>query len=490
MTPTRERPWLIGCGLVAAIGAACAEPANGPSTGSIEVTAVTTGSGTDPDGYLVALDNGPAKAFGPNGTLVYGGVPTGDHQLMFTGLAFRCTLTGDAARDIVVREGETGAATFIVACDPASGNLVIRTRSSGADIDPSGYRVLLDGAPVLDVGTSGTAETTILAGDHTVTLDGVTLNCVVESENPRTVRVAADADIVVSFAIDCSPADPAGPGGEIAFITSRFGDEFSREVVLANADGTALRKLLAARGPIAWAPRGTAVAIADDPNILIGSTVDAQTFVPETVIQRDDRTGVYGLSWSPDASRLAISEVPPDGSGCGWIVGRSLDQSEDRFIVATSNCLSVTDKGNPAWAPDGSSIAVWDVTFTDSDDRIEGLWLVNPELEDQELRGLPAFPGITPAWSPDGSRMAYADSSASTSEYDLFTARPDGTDPVRLTFSPGDDGYPAWSPDGTRIAFVSHRDGNAEIYVVNADGSDPARITNHPATDTMPAWRP
>ena len=29
---------------------------------------------------------------------------------------------------------------------------------------------------------------------------------------------------------------------------------------------------------------------------------------------------------------------------------------------------------------------------------------------------------------------------------------------------------PSWSPDGKKIAFVSDRDGNRDIYVMNADG--------------------
>jgi hypothetical protein len=38
-------------------------------------------------------------------------------------------------------------------------------------------------------------------------------------------------------------------------------------------------------------------------------------------------------------------------------------------------------------------------------------------------------------------------------------------------------------PNG-QIAFVSNRDGNEEIYVMNAaDGSNPTRLTNNPAVD-------
>ena len=42
----------------------------------------------------------------------------------------------------------------------------------------------------------------------------------------------------------------------------------------------------------------------------------------------------------------------------------------------------------------------------------------------------------------------------------------------RLTDHPGWDSRPAWSPDGSRLAFISRRDGNTEIYVMNVAGAD------------------
>jgi Tol biopolymer transport system component len=43
--------------------------------------------------------------------------------------------------------------------------------------------------------------------------------------------------------------------------------------------------------------------------------------------------------------------------------------------------------------------------------------------------------------------------------------------------------------DGTKIAFVSNRDGNGEIYVMNAqDGSNQTNLTDNTAFDGQPEW--
>src|SRR3989454_548776 len=61
---------------------------------------------------------------------------------------------------------------------------------------------------------------------------------------------------------------------------------------------------------------------------------------------------------------------------------------------------------------------------------------------------------------------------------------------TKLTPDTSSASDPAFSPDGSRIAFVSQRDGNTEIYVMNADGTGSARITNEPQPDGRPAFAP
>jgi Tol biopolymer transport system component len=104
----------------------------------------------------------------------------------------------------------------------------------------------------------------------------------------------------------------------------------------------------------------------------------------------------------------------------------------------------------------------------------------------------------TPAWSPAWTRLAFQSNRAGN--WDIFTLRaecdpaaPDAAqrcDVQRLTDDPADDMLPAWSPDGRSIAFVSTRDGNPELYVMDSRGQNQRRLTFNPSGDWRPAWLP
>jgi Tol biopolymer transport system component len=54
---------------------------------------------------------------------------------------------------------------------------------------------------------------------------------------------------------------------------------------------------------------------------------------------------------------------------------------------------------------------------------------------------------------------------------EIFTVDADGGNLKRLTDNGYWDVYPVWSPDGTRIAFLSQRESDFDIYMMNADGT-------------------
>jgi dipeptidyl aminopeptidase/acylaminoacyl peptidase len=60
----------------------------------------------------------------------------------------------------------------------------------------------------------------------------------------------------------------------------------------------------------------------------------------------------------------------------------------------------------------------------------------------------------------------------------------------RLTHSPAADTSPRWSPDGQRLAFLSERDGQEQIYVLDLRGGEPARVTESPEGVEEFDWSP
>jgi Tol biopolymer transport system component len=62
--------------------------------------------------------------------------------------------------------------------------------------------------------------------------------------------------------------------------------------------------------------------------------------------------------------------------------------------------------------------------------------------------------------------------------YEIFTARPDGSDLKRLTNHPGYDAEATLSTDGKWIVYTSLEDGDLDLFKMHPDGSERTRLTN------------
>ena len=74
--------------------------------------------------------------------------------------------------------------------------------------------------------------------------------------------------------------------------------------------------------------------------------------------------------------------------------------------------------------------------------------------------------------------------------YDIYRARPDGSELSKLTDVPGYDAEATVSPQGDRIVFTSMRHGDLDIYSMNLDGSDVLRLTDRIGYDGGPFYSP
>jgi hypothetical protein len=87
------------------------------TTGTLRVTANTSGILPDLDGYSVALDGGATQALAADGdTLTYTGQTPGSHTVVLDGVALNCTVTGTGTHTPIVTAGATTIETYEVNC--------------------------------------------------------------------------------------------------------------------------------------------------------------------------------------------------------------------------------------------------------------------------------------------------------------------------------------------------------------------------------------
>ena len=574
----RERIWRLrigeaGLALFAAGAVLSALSCNGdditqPGKGTLEVTTATNGAEPDPDGYTLQIDAAQAQTIGPASTLRIADVTPGNHVVQIGNAAANCAVTGDNPRAVSVPSGGTVTVAFAVTCRATVVSLQVSSTTNGPSPDANGYRITVDGTEFGALGQNDEISLSSIApGGHLVGLSGVTGNCQVEGENPRAVTLTAGQSLSAAFEVTCET--PPSNSGILRLSTTTVGADPDPDGYVLTVDDGASQPLginatihldnlaggshavelsgiaqnCAVNGPNPRTAIASSEIVADDRFEILchASTGAIHVNVSSSGDTPDPDGYLLKLDGGPQEQRIAINSTPsfeevPAGTHTVELVdvsshcsmaepaARSVtvtagQSSELRFLltcVASTGGIqlftktrgrSLDQQGYTVSLDGGASISM-------RPNDVYGFGGLAPGMHQITLAGLPndcSPDGANPAditvtagytteiilgvtCSLSGGKIAFLSSRDGNGE--IYVMNPDGSDQTRLTYDPASDESPAWSPDGSKIAFVSLRDGNYDIYVMSSDGSGVTNITNttwtedNPVENSEPAWSP
>ena len=131
------------------------------------------------------------------------------------------------------------------------------------------------------------------------------------------------------------------------------------------------------------------------------------------------------------------------------------------------------------------------IVFASNRDSANDLYMMN--VDGTGLRRLTTDIGYLPGYSQGADRLVYTTERPlpdNQRRVNFNLIRPDGSGRTNLGGFEYDDWDPAFSRDGRKVAFVTSRDGNREIYVLDLASRQVTRLTRDPAGDYSPAWTP
>lgn len=292
-------------------------------------------------------------------------------------------------------------------------------------------------------------------------------------------KLIVDIDSTITFSPD---------NKQLAFV--RFvPDKGESLLMLANADGTAERRLAVRKYPDSFSRSNPGPSWSPDGKVIVcnaGSTDAIGPYMNLVEVRVADGTmkpitsqrwwGVGHSVWLRDGSGLVFTARERTSSpsqlwrisypgGEAHRITNDLNDYLGISLTADSTALVTVQSVRPSniWvAPHEEPSRATQITFSNFDGT-EGI-----------------------AWTPDG-KIVYA--SLASGKSDLWITDADGSNQSQLTIDAGNNSGPAPSSDGRYIVFVSDRKGSTNIWRMDRDGRNQTQLT-HGSGEDLPECSP
>ena len=205
-------------------------------------------------------------------------------------------------------------------------------------------------------------------------------------------------------------------------------------------------------------------------------------------------------AWSPDGKTLAFSWAYGELSqlrGEEWIeVGgiatMNLDGSKAKQVTQKKLPTKAED-GTVTWSPDGRQIAFTRLNKTDKPLDATAVFVADADGTNAKRVTPWELAGQEPSWSPDGTLISFR-SEPTDEEFigEIYAVKPDGSGLTQLTKAKGKQVFSmSFSTDSKWIVFAMEGVGHLpDLYAMRRDGSDVTPLTRTKTWESTPDWSP